>query len=235
MKAAAAGLLLAATTALGARAEPCWLALALALDISHSVNEQEYAIQRDGLAAALRDPQIVEAVLEAPGPVWIAAYEWSGLGRQSRMAEWTLASDVAALDALSARIAGHARTDEGSPTALGAAAAFGARLFAELPTPCARRVIDISGDGVNNQGPSATAYRGDPIFAGLTINGLVIKGATPDPEPHYREEVLWGPGAFLVVARNGFDDYSDLILGKLLRELKPPLFVGTVAGERAFP
>ena len=214
-----------ALTATGARAEGCAVALALALDISSSVNAREYAIQKDGLAAALRHPSVAEVIRNAPGPTQIAVYEWSGWQQQDLIAGWTRVSGEADLAALAAGIEAHQRRYAEFSTALGRAIEYGAALFDALPEPCARRVIDVSGDGVNNEGPSASAVRSAPAFQRITINGLVIKGAEPDPERHYREEVAHGPGAFVMVARNGFEDYPDLILGKLLRELEPPIFV----------
>jgi len=86
--------------------------------------------------------------------------------------------------------------------------------------PCARRVIDLSGDGITNWSvePSYFAERG--VFDGITINGLVIKGATPDPEEYFRENVARGPGAFVIVAED-YEAYPEAILEKLLREIVP--------------
>ncbi|MEL7463976.1 MAG: DUF1194 domain-containing protein [Pseudomonadota bacterium] len=214
--------------AAGPAAAECSVALALALDISSSVNAREYATQKDGLAAALRHPKIAEVIERAPGPAQILVYEWSGWQQQDLIADWTRIADQRDLNDLAARIEAHERRYAEFSTALGEALSFGALQFRRLPETCARQVIDVSGDGVNNEGPSAGDLRGDPILARVTVNGLVIKGAEPDPEAHYREEVIHGPGAFVMIARNGFDDYPDLILGKLLRELEPPLFIGAV-------
>ena len=223
---------LIAASALGARAEGCSIALALALDISSSVNSLEYSIQKDGLAAALRHPKVAEVIRNAPGYAQIAVYEWSGWQQQDLIADWTRVRTDADLAALADRIDGHDRRYAEFSTALGEAVKFGAALFRSLPEPCNRHVIDVSGDGVNNEGPSVFALSDLPALAGVTINGLVIKGATPDPEAHYRNEVIRGPGAFVMVARNGFRDYPDLILGKLLRELEPPLFIGSAETKR---
>lgn len=225
-----AAALLIALTAGDAQAESCAIALALALDISSSVNSREYAIQKDGLAAALRHPEVVEAVARAPGPVQIAAYEWSGWQQQDLIAGWTRVTSAADLYALAARIEAHQRRYAEFSTAIGEAIEYGAALFGQLPEPCGRHVIDVSGDGVNNEGPSADMLGSNPALARITINGLVIKGAIPDPEKHYREEVVRGPGSFVMVARNGFMDYPDLIIGKLMRELDPPLFIGAAEG-----
>ena len=224
--------LAAAIAALGAvlpsaaRAAECAVALAMALDISSSVNAREYAIQKDGLAAALKHPDVRDAALLEPGSVWLAAYEWSGWQQQDVIVGWTRIDGEADLDAVANRLFAHRRRYAEFSTALGDALEFGAQLFSALPTTCRRNVIDVSGDGVSNEGDDATAVRDGPALAQVTVNGLVIKGASPDPEAFYRDNVIRGPGAFLMVARNGFEDYPDLIVGKLIRELQPPLFIG---------
>ncbi|MEM8751511.1 MAG: DUF1194 domain-containing protein [Pseudomonadota bacterium] len=218
-----------------AGAEPCSLAIALALDISSSVNAAEYQIQKGGLAAALRHPDVRRAILASPGVVKMIVYEWSGWQQQDVIVGWTSLSEPADIDALADQVDRHQRRYAEFSTALGEALEFGASLFDRLPQPCARKVIDVSGDGVTNQGPSPLPLRLTPAFRGLTVNGLVIKGASPDPEAHYRREVISGPGAFLVVARNGFEDYPDLIIGKLVREIEPPVYIGAAEpapGER---
>lgn len=213
-----------------ARAAECALALALAFDISSSVNAREYDIQKDGFVAALRHADVRTAILADPGSVRLAVYEWSGWQQQDLIVDWTVIETGADLDALAERMAAHQRRYAEFSTAIGRALEFGVRLFARLPAPCARQVIDVSGDGVSNAGASPADVRAAGRLSRVTVNGLVIKGATPDPEPYYRTEVIGGPGAFMIVARNGFTDYPDLILGKLLREIEPPVFVGRSSG-----
>ncbi len=120
----------------------------------------------------------------------------------------------------------HKRRFGRSSTALGQGLSFGVKQFTSLPAICDRQVIDVSGDGVNNDGGAPEALHDGGRFSGVTINGLVVAGATPNPVPYYREKVIYGTDAFMMVARKGFEDYPDLIKGKLLRELRPPLFVG---------
>lgn len=228
LRPAAPGLALAAALAGGAEAaRACSLALVLAIDISSSVNAREYEIQLGGIVAAFRDAEIRAAILET-APVAVAVYEWSGRVQQDLVRGWTLLASEAEIDAFAESLARHRRSYDVFPTAIGRALEFGLGLLAAAPAPCARRVIDISGDGVNNDDPPASAWWPAADALGVTVNGLVIKGAWPDPEPHYREEVIRGPGAFLVVARNGFEDYPDLIRGKLLRELRPETLVGAL-------
>jgi hypothetical protein len=208
-------------------AAECRLALAMGLDVSSSVDDAEYAVQKGGLAAAFRDPEIREALLGQDGEVRVLVYEWSGYYQQDLIADWTPLTSPGAIEAFANRLDAHLRTYSVFPTALGRGVEFGARQFARLPGPCARRVIDISGDGVNNLSVEPEYYRRRGALDGVVINGLVIRGATPDPEPYYRAQVVSGPGSFLMVA-DGFEDYPELIREKLLREIAPPVVVGAL-------
>ncbi len=211
-------------------AAACKLALVLALDVSSSVNSREFAIQRDGLAEAFRRVEVIEAIL-APGDAAIAvtAFEWSGAGHQAEIAPWTLLDSAAASRAFADRIGRHERTASSLSTGIGAALAYAARRFASAPD-CARRTIDVSGDGANNDGPEPSRFRTRGLFDGITINGLAIQGAYPDPAIYYTVEVMHGPGAFVALARD-YQDYPPVIIGKLLREIDAPLVVGR-AGPR---
>lgn len=222
--AAAAALALAGTPG-AAGASECKLALALALDISSSVNDREYAIQRDGLARALRTPEVIEAMLTPEGTgVAVAVYEWSGYNQQDVVIPWTLLDSEVAIRAVADRLAAHQRPYSDLTTALGKAVEYGARLLARAPG-CSRQVLDISGDGENNDGVGPGHYRAQGLLDGITINGLVIAGAVPDPAAYYREQVIQGSGAFLVLARD-YGDYPAAIIGKLLREIDREMVLG---------
>jgi hypothetical protein len=146
--------------------------------------------------------------------------------QQHDVAGWTRLATTADIDALAGRLDAHRRSFDASATAIGRALAYGLSRFDALPEPCARRVIDVSGDGANNAGRIALRWHPEVDRRGVTVNALVIKGAFPDPETHYRYNVIRGPGSFLMVARNGFTDYPELIKGKLLRELRPDMLIG---------
>lgn len=214
-----------AITPVVAKAE-CAVALALALDISSSVNAQEYNIQKGGLAHALRDPSVREVILNPPGSVALLAYEWSGWQQQDVIADWALIETPTDLDAFADQLDQHYRDYAEFSTAIGKALTFGADQFDRLPFRCARRVIDVSGDGVNNEERAPDDPRVRARLRGITVNALVISGASPPPARYYRDHVIFGPGAFMMVARNGFKDYPELIKGKLLRELQQMLFIG---------
>lgn len=204
----------------------CKLALVLGLDISSSVNSREYRIQIDGLARAFRTPEVVEAILSPPGSsVAVIAYEWSGYAQQDLITRWELLDSPETVAAYADRLSAHRRTYADFPTAIGKAVEFGARLFDSAP-PCARRTIDLSGDGENNDGVGPDYFRAQGLLDGITINGLVIQGAYPDPAIYYRTHVMQGPDAFVALARD-FDDYPIVIIGKLLREIGAEMVVGS--------
>ncbi|MBR9762234.1 MAG: DUF1194 domain-containing protein [Rhodobacteraceae bacterium] len=200
-----------------AQAQECRLALLLALDVSASVDGREYALQRDGLAAALNDPDIRRALLQGRAPVALAAYEWSGRYQQAVILPWRLLDSPGAIDHAVARIAAAQRSHEGFPTAAGYALGYGAGLLREAPA-CDREVIDVSGDGVNNEGfAPGLAYENFP-FDGVTVNGLAISGSDAGVIAFYTGELAFGPGAFVEVAE-GFADFRRAMTLKLFREL----------------
>lgn len=212
-----------------ATAFQCKLALVLGLDISSSVNDREYRLQLDGLAAALETEQVIEAILSPEG-VGIAAlaYEWSGYNQQDLITGWRALDTEAAIRAFAGELRAHRRYYTDFPTAVGKSLEFAAGLFQSAP-PCQRRVIDLSGDGENNDGPRPAEFRARGLLDGITINALVILGAYPDPAVYYREHVIQGPDAFVAIARD-FDDYRAAMVSKLLREIGQELILGRAEG-----
>ncbi|GAB4361191.1 MAG: DUF1194 domain-containing protein [Oricola sp.] len=195
----------------------CGLSLVLALDASSSVDEAEFRLQMGGLARALRDPEIVRAIVEAGG-MQATAFEWSGRDQIVDVAPWTLLRDEADIFAFAGAVETHRRGFDEFPTALGYALGHSAIRLSRAPLRCARAVVDVSGDGINNEGyEPALAYENFD-FANVTVNGLVIEGERPDPVVYYRRHVIRGPGAFVEVAR-GFSDYEAAMKRKLLREI----------------
>lgn len=221
--------LLSICAPLQAAAQGCRLALVLAVDVSSSVDAREYDLQRIGLAAALDADEVRHAILHgAPGTVALAVYEWSGFYQHKLQLDWTILDSEAAITGAVAALAGMERSHDDFPTSLGPALGFGASLLERAP-PCTRKVIDVSGDGVNNYryGPRE-AYKHFPL-QDVTVNGLVILGEDADVLAYYGSEVLHGPGAFLVVA-NGFDEFREAMTKKLYREIND-IVLGRVAPE----
>lgn len=204
-------------------ATECRLALALALDVSSSVDATEDGLQRNGLASALVSPEVQAAFFAADLPVALAVYEWSGRYNQALIVDWHLVYSGADLLAIAARIGSSKRSHDDSPTAMGYALGYGAGLLQRAP-PCLFQTLDMAGDGENNEGfPPRTAYAEFPL-AGVTVNGLVVNttqaGADASLMSYYQNHILHGHGAFLQVAQ-GFNDYERAMRRKLERELKP--------------
>lgn len=218
---------LAATLGLAAPAnaqDHCRLALLLALDVSASVDANEYALQQSGLAAALISPQVRQGFFNGPGPVALAIYEWSGRFQQDTVLDWTLIETEADLVRAAEIVASTTRRTTDFPTAIGYAIGHAASMFARAPA-CLFQTLDISGDGQNNDGfPPASAYEHFPLD-GVTVNGLAIGGASRLIEEYYADEIIRGPGAFVEYARN-HDDFADAMQRKLERELRAMILGG---------
>lgn len=211
-------------TALPAAAVECRLALALAIDVSSSVDAAEDRLQRSGVVAALTSPEVEAAFFASDLPVALAVYEWSGRYNQELILDWVLVDSRKALLGAAETVARSTRSHNDFPTAMGYALGYGANLLARAPT-CLRKTLDMAGDGQSNEGfPPASAYR-EFAFADVTVNGLVVNAADFEGEvgliAFYQGEVLHGPGAFLIIA-DGFDDYERAMRRKLERELAPP-------------
>lgn len=202
----------------GAAQQQCRLALVLALDVSASVDAEEYDLQRLGLAAALDAPDVRDAILRGQGgPVALAVFEWSGRFQQQMHLDWSLLDSHADIDRAVLALGNISRSYEGFPTSVGQALGYAASLLRRGPT-CDRKVIDISGDGVNNYGYGPKqAYRHFPL-RDVQVNGLVILGDDPEVEAFYRREVVSGPGAFVELS-NGFDGFRAAMTRKLFREI----------------
>lgn len=208
-----------------ADAADCRIALVLALDVSASVDMQEYELQAQGMGQALRSPEVAAILLDPSNlPVAMAAFTWSGPGDHVLVADWTLLDSAPALDAFAARIAAAPRrhTYDGR-TGIGSALAYASRLFAAQPG-CRRQVIDVAADGENNAGPEPRAWRQRPEFAAIGINALAIVGEQLIGQdarwlPRYlAENVIAGPGAFVEIA-DGYRDFETAMTRKLVREL----------------
>ncbi|MRU16425.1 DUF1194 domain-containing protein [Roseovarius sp. A21] len=216
-----------ALAALPAGAEGCRLALVLALDVSSSVDEVEYDLQRIGLAAALNAPEVRHAVLRGgTGAVALSVYEWSGRYKQTVLLDWVLLQAEADIDRAVDALAGATRSESEFPTAMGYGIGYAAQMLSRAPT-CERRVIDVSGDGVNNEGfGPRIAYRHFPL-ADVTVNGLVILGHDDEVLGFYRNEVIRGRNAFVETA-NGFGDFRNAMTRKLYREINDIMLGGAI-------
>lgn len=234
-----AAALLACLGAGAAQAEGCRMALVLALDVSASVDAREYALQMQGMAAALLSPAVTQAFL-APGeaPVALSAFTFSGPQDAALIAPFRLIDSADALRDTAARIAATPRRSAfDGRTALGAALAQSAALLAGAPA-CPRRVIDIAADGENNAGPAPRIARAAPALAGVEINALSIGGDLPLDHGTFADEggrlsnylareVIQGPDAFVERAED-YADFERAMTRKLMRELRPMMLGATI-------
>jgi Protein of unknown function (DUF1194) len=195
------------------------LELVLAVDVSSSVNRQEYALQMRGLAEAFRSAEVLEAIAAfAPKGVAVTLMQWGGLDQQGMSVPWQLVHDAASAEAMAAGIDRALRLTEHSGTALGEALRAAGQLFDGNAYDGARRVIDVSGDGHSNLGVGPEETRTPLLAAGIVINGLVILNEEPDLDRYYLSNVIGGANAFVLSAAD-FDDFARAIRAKLVREI----------------
>lgn len=216
MRAAAALLAVLAAAPAGA----CEIELVLAMDVSRSVVNKEYDLQMGGLALAFRDAAVIAAIEALPGGIMATVTQWSGPEAQAQSVPWMRVTGAASAARFAAAIEAMERHSYAAFTAIGEALVHAEAVGRANPSPCARRVIDVSGDGASNRGRDPGPVSRALAAQGVTVNALVVLGARPDPLAFYEAHVVAGPGSFLEVA-DGFEDYPAAIRRKLLRELAP--------------
>jgi hypothetical protein len=206
---------------------PVDLELVLAVDVSGSVDPDEAELQRRGYVQAFLNPRVINAIRSGPyGRIAVTYLEWAGDHYHQTVIGWTLLDGRDTIAAFADRLA---ETGIGRErwTSISAALATAAGLFGGSGYEGTRRVIDVSGDGPNNSGPPLLPVRDAVVAQGITINGLPIVNDRPNPwggdpprdlDAYYRNNVIGGPGAFIVVA-DGFDAFAQAILTKLLLEI----------------
>jgi hypothetical protein len=211
----------ALAVAQGVRAaeRPVDLLLVLAVDASGSVDARRFELQRRGYAEAFANPRVLKAIRSGPlQAIAVTMFQWTGPSLQARILGWTVIADAADADRIAGAIATTPRQLFGGGTSLSGAIDYALRLFPESPFPGERRVIDVSGDGANNVGRPAGSARDAAVAAGIVINGLPILALEPNLDSYYRDNVIGGPGAF-VVAVDSFENFGEAILNKLISEI----------------
>jgi hypothetical protein len=210
----AGGLALVLSVLPARAAEPVDVALVLAVDVSLSVNDARYQLQKEGIAAAFESPDLAKAIGDGPnGAVAVAVMEFSDPDRQFAVVEWTRIASAEDARHLATRIRQTRRSSDGLT---GIAAQ---EMFETSPFAATRRVVDVSGDGMNNIGMAITAARDRLVEAGITINGLPILSEEPWLETYYTEYVIGGPDAFVITAQ-GLDSFAEAMKRKLVQEVK---------------
>lgn len=198
----------------GAAEGTCDVALLLAVDVSNSVDDREYRLQLDGLAAGLEDAEVVAALVE--GRVALAVMQWSGAGDQALSVPWTLVEGPSDPPALGAQVRALPRAFTGKRTAPAEATLAALAALGSAP-PCARRVVDMSGDGTPNAGGPLAQARDAAVAQGVEVNAIAIEVAPAGVAASFLAELVT-PGGFVVVAR-GHRDYARALRAKILREL----------------
>jgi hypothetical protein len=208
-------------------------AIILAADVSRSIDDEEFALQRRGYVDAIQSQQFIDAISTGPhGAIALAYVEWAGDGEERLVVDWGVIRNQADAGAFVDAMTAAPRSYIGR-TAIGTAIDFSFALFAEAAFETSRRVIDVSGDGTSNQGHLVTEARDAAVGAGAVINGLAIfnrKAAamggylamhTNPPgglAKYYRENVIGGPGAF-VVQIDDFNTFGEAMVRKLVTEV----------------
>ncbi len=205
---------------------PVELELVLGVDTSMSVAVDEFALQMAGYAAAFRHPEVLQAIQSHGGAgIAVTLVQWADSYQQAVSIDWTWIGDRASAAAFADRIGGATRHFVGPGTALATALAYCLGRFEGSGFAGRRRVVDISGDGRDNRGPSVTAVRPLALAAGVTVNGLAIVNDEPFLDRYYEHQVIAGPEAF-VVAAVSYRDFADAIVRKLVREIGGPQISG---------
>ena len=206
------------------------LLLVLAADVSRSIDAAKFQLQREGYAAAISDPRVLDTIQSGhSGRIGLTFVEWSGVGAQHVVIDWTTVGDAAAAKDFGDRLI-EAPRSFADRTSISGAIEFAMSQLAQAPFNSIRRTIDISGDGTNNAGRDVSALRDDAVAKGVTINGLVILSDNPmswNPDHtnppggldnYYRNNVVGGPGAFVMVAKN-FNSFGQAIITKMIAEV----------------
>jgi Protein of unknown function (DUF1194) len=226
---ALAALVLVPTASAGA-AEQVDLLLVLSSDVSRSVDHPKFLLQREGYASAVSDPQVLDAIKSGPHQrIAICFVEWSGFGAQKLVIDWTLIDSPAAARKFGDQLLELPRSFA-DRTSISGGIEFAAAQLERAPFEGGRRTIDVSGDGTNNAGRDVRLARDETLAKGIVINGLVILSDRPVPwnaehtnppgglEKYYQDNVVGGPGAFVLVAEN-FNSFGRAIIKKLIAEI----------------
>ena len=183
--------------------------LVIAVDVSYSMDPDEQALQREGYVLALTSPEFLRALREGTnGKIAVTYFEWAGQYDQKILMPWRLIDGPEAADAVANEIA-RAPYRRASRTSISGGLRFAKPLFDNSGYRGLRRVIDVSGDGANNDGPLIVPTRDDVLAAGITVNGLPIMLKRPNPgtmdiedlDIYYEDCVIGGPGAFVIPIR----------------------------------
>jgi hypothetical protein len=211
-------------------AEQVDLLLVLSSDVSRSVDHPKFLLQREGYAAAISDPHVMDAIKSGPQQrIAVCFVEWSGFGAQKVVIDWSLIDGPAAARKFGDQLLELPRSFA-DRTSISGGIEFATAQLERAPFEAPRRTIDVSGDGTNNAGRDVKLARDETVAKGIVINGLVILSDRPVPwnaehtnppgglEKYYQDNVIGGPGAFVLVAEN-FNSFGRAIIKKMIAEI----------------
>ncbi len=206
------------------------LALVLAVDVSRSIDQPKFLLQRDGYAAAISNRNVLDAIKSGPHQkIAMAFAEWSGYGAQKLVIDWSVIDGADTARRFGDQIV-EAPRSFADRTSISGGIDFGVIQLTRSPFKAPRQIIDVSGDGTNNAGREVGAARDDAVAKGILVNGLVILSDnqllfnaehTNPPgglEKYYRDNVIGGPGAFVMVAED-FNAFGKAIVKKMIAEI----------------
>jgi Protein of unknown function (DUF1194) len=203
------------------------LDLVLAVDVS-GVSTERFNLQKQGYAAAFRDSRVLNAIKTAAGgSIAVTMTQWTGSLMQVQVVPWMFVKDEATANQLAKAVEAAPRQLHSGGTSISGAIDHAVKLLSDSPSKGMRRVIDLSGDGVNNHGRPAAQARDEAIAANIVINGLPILALDPNLETYYRNNVIGGPGAFVIAVKN-YEGFAEAIVRKLVLEI-----AGVTAQESA--
>jgi len=211
-------------------AEKVDLLLVLAADVSRSVDSEKFKLQREGYAAAISDRRVLDAITAGRNHrIAVLFLEWSGLGNQQVVIDWTPIDGPKAAQEFGDRLLESPRSFA-DRTSISGGVDYAVAQFARAPFFAERHTIDVSGDGTNNAGRDVTSARDEALAQGITINGLVILSERPMPwnpehtnppgglANYYRDNVTGGPGSFVLEAKD-FGSFGQAIVKKMIAEI----------------
>jgi hypothetical protein len=207
------------------------LQLIFAVDASGSVNQYRFELQKRGYVAALRNPKVLSAILGGrTQSIAVSMFQWTGPFLQAPVLPWMLLKNEASIESAASQIESTPRKLFSGGTSISGAIDYSMGVFAQSPFKGERRVIDISGDGSNNGGRSVVRARDEAVAKDVTINGLPILAVEPYLDRYFRDYVIGGPGAFMIVAER-FEDFADAILKKMIVEIASNDPIAPSAGQ----
>jgi Protein of unknown function (DUF1194) len=241
LAALAAGIWMLASGAASGSETEVDLALVLAVDVSLSMEPDEQDLQRQGFIEAFQSAEVHDAIRRGMlGRIAVVYVEWAGVMHQEVVVPWTLIEKPADGVGFAARLS-QSPTRRIGYTSISGAIDFSRGQFRESGVQSIRQVIDISGDGANNQGRNVTSARDEALAQGITINGLPIMLKRPDSfwdiedlDLYFRDCVIGGPGSFMIPVREKHH-FAEAIKAKIVREIadlpRPKNFVQPAQAE----